>query len=113
MERLLREIVLPRLDSLEAELKALREVAWPVCQAIWETKFPCDKEENNKQKQMYMRHVFKDEGLDLLKRKAKFMNHSGIILDREIREICNTRLVSSFSAPTLRATETDSDRLEF
>ncbi len=109
MESLIREVILPRLDSLEAELKALRDVSWPVCQAMWETKFPHDEEETTKQKRMYMRHVFKDEGLELLKKKAKFMNHSKPILDHEIRGICSTRLVSSFSAPTLRATETGSD----
>jgi len=33
VERLLRENILPRLDSVEAQLKELREVTWPYVQA--------------------------------------------------------------------------------
>jgi len=36
ISRLLRENILPRLDAQEAELRELRCVTWPVCQALWD-----------------------------------------------------------------------------
>lgn len=109
MSDFLRTELLPRIDALEAEFKALRNITWPVCQALLEMKKTrtCEDE-----KRKYMKHVFKDEGVELLKRKAEFMNHDRVILDHELRGICNKRLVSSFSEPILRAREPDSDRVE-
>ena len=34
IEKLLREIVLPRLCELEQEVQLLRKTTWPVCQAL-------------------------------------------------------------------------------
>jgi len=36
VEKLLREIVLPRLCDLEQEVQLLRKTTWPVCQALRE-----------------------------------------------------------------------------
>lgn len=68
-EEFLRTVILPRLDQLEAELKALREVTWPVCQALKENGNPmsCSNE-----KRKFFKNLYKDEAIDLLKRKASF-----------------------------------------
>lgn len=36
VEKLLREIILPRLCDLEQEVQLLRKTTWPVCQALRE-----------------------------------------------------------------------------
>jgi len=36
VEKLLREIILPRLCDLEQEVQLLRKMTWPVCQALRE-----------------------------------------------------------------------------
>ena len=40
MEDLVRNLLIPRLDQLEAEVKMLREIAWPICQALKENGNP-------------------------------------------------------------------------
>jgi hypothetical protein len=69
LENLVRTLLIPRLDQLEAEVKMLRELAWPVCQAHKEKgdPFSCIEE-----KRKYFRLLYKDEALDLLEKKARF-----------------------------------------
>lgn len=87
MEDLVRTLLIPRLDQLEAEVKMLREIAWPICQALKEDGNPlsCIDE-----KRRYFRHLYKDEAIELLKKKAEY---SGIInkvlTDRELDLICS------------------------
>ncbi len=69
IENLVRTLLLPRLDQLEIEVKMLRELAWPVCQAMKEKGNPlaCAEE-----KRRYFRLLYKDEAIDLLEKKANF-----------------------------------------
>jgi hypothetical protein len=83
---LLRTVLIPRLDQLEAEVKLLRELAWPVCQALKEDGDPlsCSEEKN-----IYFRLLYKDEAIDLLNKKAKFTGITNkVLLDQEYDLIC-------------------------
>lgn len=60
---LLKDVILPRLDQLECEVKLLREVTWPVCQSLKE------------------RHT-----LDDIRNKKKFLQH-GVQNDQEALEL--------------------------
>ena len=66
---LVRTLLIPRLDQLEAEVKMLRELTWPVCQALREKGNPlaCAEE-----KRRYFRLLYKDEAINLLEKKARF-----------------------------------------
>lgn len=85
MEELVRTVILPRLDQLEAELHALRNVTWPVCQSIREKGDPlkCAKE-----KRIFFAHMYKDDAIELLKKKAEFNSHDALLLDQELDLIC-------------------------
>lgn len=72
MEELVRTVILPRLDQLEAEVKFLRDVTWPVCQSLHEKGNPI---EDIQEKRKFFRHLYKDEALELLKKKAEFSGH--------------------------------------
>lgn len=81
MENLVRTLLIPRLDQLEAEVKMLRELAWPVCQSLKENgdSLSCIEE-----KRRYFRHLYKDEAIKLLKKKAKFTGSDPDITRREL-----------------------------
>ena len=69
LENLVRTLLIPRLDQLEAEVKMLRELTWPVCQAQKEHGNPLSCIE---EKRKYFKLLYKDEALDLLEKKARF-----------------------------------------
>ncbi len=83
-----RTLLIPRLDQLECEVKMLREITWPVCQSLKEdgNPFSCIDE-----KRRYFKHLYKDEALDLLKKKSDFTGiKNKVITDQEFDLICKS-----------------------
>jgi hypothetical protein len=82
MEELVRTVILPRLDQLEAEVKFLRDVTWPVCQGLRETGSPFQDIQG---KRKFFRHLYEDEAIDLLKKKAEFTGITNqVLMDKEL-----------------------------
>ena len=81
MEKLLRENILPRLDN---ELRELREVTWPYCQAQRDGKSVFH---NMKEKRTLLRWLDVSEIRKLLRRKAYWMNVDLSVIDSELKEI--------------------------
>lgn len=86
ISRLLREVVLPRLDSHEAELRELRAVTWPVCQAMWDRKMPFM---NISMKKRFFKFLEIDELRRLLRSKALYAGINEVTLDQEIKILNN------------------------
>jgi len=84
MEKLLRENILPRLDNIENELRELREVTWPYCQAQRDGKSVFH---NMKEKRTLLRWLDVSEIRKLLRRKAYWMNVDLSVIDSELKEI--------------------------
>lgn len=85
-----RDHVLKRLTDLEEEVRLLREVCWPVCQALSEySQISNTSEKQNFLKQGGTRDT--DEMIMLLKRKAKLYHvlqkQSGGLLSEEIARV--------------------------
>ena len=62
LRELVKDHILPRLTQLEEEVRLLREVTWPVCQALREKSQLDDK-------MQFMRLLSDDEIIKLLKMK--------------------------------------------
>jgi len=76
--------VLHRLDNLEGELRELRDVTWPVCQA----KLDCQNSMNNIfQKKTLLRWLDVDEIRKLLWSKGRLMGLTRDQVASELREI--------------------------
>ena len=80
----MRENILPRLDNIENELRELREVTWPYCQAQRDGKSVFH---NMKEKRTLLRWLDVDEIRKLLRRKAYWMNVDLSVIDSELKEI--------------------------
>jgi hypothetical protein len=80
----LREVILPRLDSLENEVVMLRRFTWPVCQHYIENISVGDP---LRQKKDFLKHLYRDDALDLLRRKAHISKADQVLFDQEMREI--------------------------
>lgn len=94
-EDFLKTHLLPRLDQLEMEVKTLRDVTWPVCQGLREKHGPF---QFIKEKRDFFIHLFKDEAIELLKKKASFTNiKDPVILDQELESICTVHFDGSVS----------------
>ena len=89
MSRLLREVILPRLDAHEAEIRELRAVTWPVCQALWDRKMPFM---NISMKKRFFKFLDIDELRRLLKSKALFCNINDTTMDQEIQMLTDIRI---------------------
>jgi hypothetical protein len=76
--------VFERLDNLEGELKELRDVAWPVCQAKLDDRNPLN---NIKEKRKVLRWLHVDDIKDLLRRKGLLMGLTRDQVAVELREI--------------------------
>jgi hypothetical protein len=87
MEDLVRTLLIPRLDQLEAEVKMLREVTWPVCQALLEDKNPLNMID---EKRKFFRVVYKDEALELLSKKSSFSGTSDVLVNLELDAISSS-----------------------
>jgi hypothetical protein len=83
-EQFLREVILPRLDSLENEVVMLRRFTWPVCQHYMESTPLGDPLQ---QKKDFLKHLYRDDALDLLKRKAHISKANQVLFDQEVRDI--------------------------
>jgi hypothetical protein len=92
ISRLLREVVLPRLDAQEAELYELRCVTWPVCQALWDRKMPFM---NMSMKKRFFKFLHIDELRRLLKSKALFANINEVSLDQEIQMLTEIKVTTA------------------
>lgn len=102
-EEFLKTHVLPRLDQLEVEIKALRDATWPVCQGIREKNGPF---QFIYEKRKFFKHLFKEDALELLKLKSQFTGICDpVILDQELESICTVHFDGSVSQQTLRAKE--------
>lgn len=102
-EEFLRTHVLPRLDQLEAELKALRDATWPVCQGIREKNGPF---QYISEKRDFLKLLFKEDAIELLKKKAGFTGITDtVILDQELESICTVHFDGSVSQQILCAKE--------
>jgi hypothetical protein len=86
VSRLLREVVLPRLDSHEGELRELRAVTWPVCQALWDRKMPFM---NISMKKKFFKFLDIDELRRLLKSKSIYAGINEVTMDQEIKILNN------------------------
>lgn len=86
MEELVRTLLIPRLDQLEHEVKLLREVTWPVCQALLEDKNPLNMAS---EKRKFFKSLYKDEAIELLDKKLRFIGEGGndVILNAELDSI--------------------------
>jgi hypothetical protein len=82
--RFLREVILPRLDSHEAELRELREVTWPVCQGLLDENMPF---RNIEKKRRFLRWFDMDEIRRLVSLKARWCNIDSVSRDEELRMI--------------------------
>jgi hypothetical protein len=76
--------VLKRLGDVENELRELREVAWPVCQARLDNRNPLN---NLKQKRKILRWLDMEEIRDLLRRKGLLMGLTRDQVAVELREV--------------------------
>jgi len=76
--------LLERITNLEIELNALREVTWPVCQALWDKNGPY---ENKKQKKGFFQWIFEDQALNLLRLKARYLGMSPSLAVSELQWI--------------------------
>lgn len=82
--RLLREVILPRLDAHEAELYELRQATWPVCQALKDKNMPF---KNIAEKRRFLRLFDIDEIRKLLGLKAKLAKINDVSMNEELRMI--------------------------
>lgn len=77
--------IFTRLDSLEGEVRELREVTWPVCQGIIDKQTGIFK--NHKDKQRFFKFLDIDEIRKLLRSKAIFMGMCPSLVVEELRQV--------------------------
>lgn len=77
--------VFRRLDNLEAELADLREVAWPVCQGMLDSR--AGTFANMKEKRRFLKFLHVDDIRKLLRIKALFMGNSPDLVGEELRQV--------------------------
>jgi hypothetical protein len=77
--------VFRRLDNIEAELNELREVTWPVCQGMVDTRTGTFA--NMKEKRRFFKFLHVDDIRKLLRRKAWFMGTSPDLVGEELRQV--------------------------
>jgi hypothetical protein len=83
-DQFLREVILPRIDSLENEVVMLRKFTWPVCQLYLESYSPTSSLDYKKD---FLKHLYREDALDLLKRKAHISKSDQVLFDQEVRDI--------------------------
>jgi hypothetical protein len=77
--------IFSRLDNLEGELRELREVTWPVCQGLIDTRTGIFQ--NLKEKRRFFHFLDIDEARRLLRLKALFMGEPPSLVTEELRQI--------------------------
>ena len=88
VSRLNREVILPRLDNLEAELRDLRAATWPVCQSLKDRSMPF---KNLPEKRNFLRFLDPSEIRNLLRFKAKYAKIDDVSVDQEYRMIMDLK----------------------
>lgn len=91
VSRLLREVVLPRLDAHEGELRELRAVTWPVCQAMWDRKMPFM---NISMKKRFFKFLDIDELRRLLKSKSIYAGINEVTMDQEVQMLTEIKVTT-------------------
>jgi hypothetical protein len=76
--------ILERLGNVENELKELRDVTWPVCQARLDDRNPLN---NIREKRKLLRWLHVEDIKDLLFRKGRLMGLTRDQVSVELREI--------------------------
>ena len=76
--------LLERITNLEVELNALREVTWPICQSLWDKDGPYD---NKRQKLRFFKWLFKEQIVELLRLKARYLGTSQDLVSSELQWI--------------------------
>ena len=83
VRELIKNVILPRLDQLEAEVKELRRVTWPVCQSLREKSQLTDLQN----KKRFLSILDDDEVIMLLNEKASVasrpLKHSTVSLNSD------------------------------
>jgi hypothetical protein len=77
--------VFRRLDNFEAELYELREVTWPVCQGMLDTR--AGTFANMKEKRRFFKFLHIDDIRKLLRLKAWFTGTSQDLVGEELRQV--------------------------
>lgn len=77
--------VFSRLDDLEAGLHELREVTWPVCQGMIDTRSGTFS--NMKEKRRFFKFLHVEDVRKLLRRKAWFMGTCQDLVGEELRQV--------------------------
>jgi len=77
--------VFRRLDNLEAELYELRDVTWPVCQGMLDTR--AGTFANMKEKRRFFKFLHIDDIRKLLRLKAWFTGTSQDLVGEELRQV--------------------------
>jgi hypothetical protein len=77
--------VFRRLDNLEAEIYELREVTWPVCQGMIDTR--AGTFANMKEKRRFFKFIHTDDIRKLLRLKAWFTGTSPDLVGEELRQV--------------------------
>jgi hypothetical protein len=72
VRELIKDVILPRLDKIEEEVRELRKVTWPVCQSLREKSQLTDIQ--NKKK--FLEILDDDEVIMLLNEKASVSSRS-------------------------------------
>lgn len=88
--RLLREVILPRLDAHEAELAELRAATWPVCQALKDSNYMPKNSmpfRNISEKKRFFHFLDPDEIRHLLGLKSRWANISEMSMREELRMV--------------------------
>ena len=88
---LIKDVILPRLDQLECQVRLLREATWPVCQSLKE-RHTLDDIRNKKK---FLEHGVEneEEALELLRKKWNLQSHGEVTFsgysnsDEEVRRI--------------------------
>jgi hypothetical protein len=83
---LLKDNIIPRLTDLEVEIKSLRRVTWPVCQAQLEPDGPF---QGLVEKKKFFLNLYEDEVYELLKLKARLTGGviDQVLLDQEFNSV--------------------------
>ncbi len=88
--KIIREVILPRLDCYESELKELRAATWPVCQMLKDSQLPVGRSmpfRNIEDKKRFFKFLDPDEIRNLLRLKARYARIDEVAYDQEFRMV--------------------------
>mgnify|MGYP000029414871 CR=1 FL=1 len=94
LRSMIKDHLLPRLDSLENEVQMLRTICWPVCQALREDSQLSDM----RNKSIFMHNLHEVDVKKLLNSKAKFLQKNKPSEPNCVKEELS-RIVSTLQKP--------------